>query len=95
MRASTPLLPEEYDWLSERRGKLIRQGLTRLAGSDWFQGLGVGIDQQAALRTLFAGAEQQAEAELRTRFPNIDVRLHQELGREMERIRVEAQQRAA
>ena len=90
VKIQTPLLPAEYDWLSERRGKLIRQGLDRLTRTDWFQSLGPGLDQESLLKSIFLAAERQAEAELRARFPNIDQRLHRRLGNEMDRLRAQA-----
>ena len=94
---STPLLPEEYDWLARRRGVLNRQAVDRLTGSAWFKGLRPGIDQQNALRAVFGAVERQAEAELQARFPNLDVRLHKEMMREMDRLQASArrQQEAA
>ena len=90
----TPLMPEEYEWLAERRGKLIRRKLDAVTQTEWFKSWGPGIDQQNALKAVFASAERQAEAELMARYDNIGVRLHKELQREMDRARAEAAARA-
>ena len=87
MSVSTPLLPSEYGWLSERRGKLIRQRLDGLVQQPWFKAAGPGIRQRNALKAVFGAAERQAEAELRAIFPNVDVRLHKNLLRELDRER--------
>ena len=94
MDVSTPLLPSEYGWLSERRGKLVKKNLDRLVAQPWFQQAGPGVRQRNALKAVFGAAERQAEAELRAIFPNVDVRLHKNLLRELDRERAKVREAA-